>query len=233
MEEDEVPKASDTKRENEAGGWTEVKDNEDPVNENKEEIVPDETIHEPAVGKGLSGVLQLLKEQGTLKESVEWGGRNMDKKKSKLVGIYGDEGQKEIRIERTDEFGWILTPKEAFRIISHKFHGKGPGKMKQEKRMKQYQEELKLKQMKNSDTPLLSVERMREAQAQLKIPYLVLSGHVKPGQTSDPRSRFATVEKDLPGGLTPMLGDRKVEHFLGIKCKVEPGNMGLSKKPKS
>uniref|UniRef100_A0A7N2L5I4 Uncharacterized protein n=1 Tax=Quercus lobata TaxID=97700 RepID=A0A7N2L5I4_QUELO len=36
-------------------------------------------------------------------------------------------------------------------------------------------------------------------------------------QTSDPRSGFATVEKDFPGGLTPMLGDRKVEHFFGIK----------------
>jgi U4/U6.U5 tri-snRNP-associated protein 1 len=34
--------------------------------------------------------------------------------------------------------------------------------------------------MKNSDTPLLSVERMREAQARMKIPYLVLSGDVKP-----------------------------------------------------
>jgi len=29
-------------------------------------------------------------------------------------------------------------------------------------------------------------------------------------QTSDPRSGFATVDKDLPGGLTPMLGDKKV-----------------------
>lgn len=74
-----------------------------------------------------------------------------------------------------------LTPKEAFRLLSHKFHGKGPGKMKEEKRMKQYQEELKLKQMKNSDTPSLSVQRMREAQAQLKTPYIVLSGNVKPG----------------------------------------------------
>lgn len=53
--------------------------------------------------------------------------------------------------------------------------------MKQEKRMRQYQEELKIKQMKNADTPSLSVERMREAQAQLKTPYLVLSGNVKPG----------------------------------------------------
>lgn len=66
-------------------------------------------------------------------------------------------------------------------MISHKFHGKGPGKMKQEKRMKQYYEELKMKQMKSSDTPSLSVERMRESQARLKTPYLVLSGHVKPG----------------------------------------------------
>ena len=47
--------------------------------------------------------------------------------------------------------------------------------------MRQYQEELKIKQMKNADTPSLSVSRMREAQAQLKAPYLVLSGNVKPG----------------------------------------------------
>ena len=53
--------------------------------------------------------------------------------------------------------------------------------MKQEKRIRQYQEQLKVKQMNNSDTPSLSVERMREAQSRLKTPYLVLSGHVKPG----------------------------------------------------
>ncbi|KAM3683684.1 hypothetical protein ACB094_12G165500 [Castanea mollissima] len=207
MQEDEEPKASDEEIKDETGGWTEVKDvskDEHPADEDKEEIVPDETIHEVAVGKGLSGALKLLKERGTLKESIEWGGRNMDKKKSKLVGIVGDDEskeprssslidyRKEIRIERTDEFGRIMTLKEAFRLISHKFHGKGPGKMKQEKRMKQYLEELKLKNMKNSDTPSDSVERMREAQMQLKTPYLVLSGHVKPWQTGDPRS--ATVE---------------------------------------
>lgn len=244
MDEDEVPGASEQDRENgenEVGGWTEVIDtsaDEKPANEDNDEVVPDETIHEIAVGKGLSGALKLLKDRGTLKETIEWGGRNMDKKKSKLVGIVDDDHQtdnrfKDIRIERTDEFGRIVTPKEAFRMLSHKFHGKGPGKMKQEKRMKQYQEELKLKQMKNSDTPSLSVERMREAQAQLKTPYLVLSGHVKPGQTSDPASGFATVEKDFPGGLTPMLGDRKVEHFLGIKRKAEAGNSGTPKKPKT
>ncbi|KAF7151999.1 hypothetical protein RHSIM_Rhsim01G0112900 [Rhododendron simsii] len=226
MEEDIAPKALDQETNDEDGGWTEVKDTdkeEHAADDDKEEILPDETIHETAVGKGLSGALKLLKDRGTLKETVEWGGRNMDKKKSKLVGIYENDGQKEIRIERLDEFGRILTPKEAFRLLSHKFHGKGPGKTKQEKRIREYHEELKVKQMKNSDTPSESVERMREAQARLKTPYLVLSGNVKPGQTSDPSSGFATVEKDLPGGLTPMLGDRKVEHFLGIKRKGHAG----------
>jgi hypothetical protein len=124
MQEDEEPKASDEEIKDEAGGWTEVKDvsaDEDLPNEDKEEIVPDETIHEVAVGKGLSGALKLLQERGTLKESIDWGGRNMDKKKSKLVGIVdADEPKetrstslvdhkKEIRIDRLDEFGRIVS----------------------------------------------------------------------------------------------------------------------------
>ncbi|PKI48461.1 hypothetical protein CRG98_031083 [Punica granatum] len=163
-DEDEAPVASDNEHKDEAGGQTEVNENRNDdrsLDEDKEEIAPDETIHEAAVGKGLSGALKLLKERGTLRETIEWGGGNMDKKK------------------RIGGYAHMLIPKEAFHSLSHKFHGKGPGKRKQEKRMKQYQEELK--QMKNVDTPSLSAERMREAQAQKKTPYLALSGHVKHG----------------------------------------------------
>ncbi|CAM8981456.1 unnamed protein product [Rhodiola kirilowii] len=213
----------------ETGSWADVKETAKDESVADEDIVLDETIHEVPVGKGLFGALKLLKERGSLKESVEWGGRNADKKKSKLVGISDTNEAKEIHIERVDEFGRIMTPKEAFRQLSHAFHGKEPGKMKKEKRIKQAQEELKMKKMKNSDTPSLSVERMREAQARMQTPYLVLSGHV---QTSDPRSGFATVEKGFPGSLTPMLGDRKVEHFLGIKIKPEHGEMPRPKRPK-
>jgi len=95
----------------EDGGWTEVKEteNNEPAIEEDEEAAPDGAIHEAAVGKGLSGALRLLKERGTLKETIEWGGRNMDKKKSKLVGIIDEEGPKEIHIERTDEYGRIVS----------------------------------------------------------------------------------------------------------------------------
>jgi U4/U6.U5 tri-snRNP-associated protein 1 len=231
---------------NAGGGWMEVKEEHDDDKEQEmeeaevqaqDEPEKEEVVSEVSVGKGLAGALQLLKERGTLKETVEWGGRNMDKKKSKLVGITDKEDKfrnREIILDRVDEFGRTMTPKEAFRKLSHKFHGKGPGKMKQEKKMKQYEEEMKLKQMSAGDTPLLSMEKMREAQAKMHTPYIVISGHIKPGQTSDPRSGFATVEKASIGSLTPMLGDKKVEHFLGIKRKPEAGNMKppLPKKPK-
>jgi U4/U6.U5 tri-snRNP-associated protein 1 len=67
-----------------------------------------------------------------------------------------------------------MTPKEAFRELSYRFHGKRPGKKNQEKGRKRIQ----LKQMINSDGPSRSVERMWEAQKQLKRPYIVLSDHV-------------------------------------------------------
>ncbi|KAL3642832.1 hypothetical protein CASFOL_013647 [Castilleja foliolosa] len=171
----------DLRMKDEYGGWSSVKEtikDETLAKEEEKEVVVDATIHEAAVGKGLAGALKLLKDRGALKETIEWCGRNMDKKKSKLVGIYDNDAEKEIRIDRTDEYGRILTPKEAFRQHSHKFHGKGPGKTKQEKRMRQYEEDLKVEKMKNSDMPSLSVERMREAQAKLQTPYLVLSGNV-------------------------------------------------------
>ncbi|XP_037431643.1 SART-1 family protein DOT2-like [Triticum dicoccoides] len=151
-----------------AGIEDQVKDGEDAA------VKPDEVLHEAEIGKGLAGALRLLKDRGTLDEGGE---KISDKKKSKPVGI--KDGPKEINIERTDEFGRVMTMKEAFRELSRKFHGKGPGKTKQEKRQRKYQDELKTKRMKSSDTPLMSAEKMREAQARNKTPYLVLSGNAR------------------------------------------------------
>lgn len=41
-----------------------------------------------------------------------------------------------VKLEYIDDDGHILNSKEAFRYLSHKFHGKGPGKNKVEKRIK-------------------------------------------------------------------------------------------------
>lgn len=104
--------------------------------------------------------------------------RGILKKKRKFVEIGGGDGDadavKEIVIERRDEFGRIMTPKEAFRRLSHKFHGKGPGLKKQEKRMRRYLQELKMKKMETADTPSFSAQRLREELARIQSPYLVL-----------------------------------------------------------
>ena len=48
--------------------------------------------------------------------------------------------------------------------------------MKQEKSMKEYREELKLKKMNTWDTHLMSMEKMCDIQAKLHTHYIVLSG---------------------------------------------------------
>ena len=53
--------------------------------------------------------------------------------------------------------------------------------MKQEKPIKQYQDELKLKQINTMDTHLMSMEKMCGIEGKLHTPYIVLSGKIKPG----------------------------------------------------
>lgn len=52
------------------------------------------------------------------------------------------EGYKpNVKLDYIDDNGRILNAKEAFRYLSHKFHGKGPGKNKIEKRLKKVEQE--------------------------------------------------------------------------------------------
>lgn len=81
-----------------------------------------------------------------------------------------------IEIEYVDERGRALSAKEAFRKLSHRFHGKGSGKTKQEKRMKKIQEEDTMKKMSSTDTPLNTVAMMKSKLKTESSAYIVLSG---------------------------------------------------------
>ena len=52
-----------------------------------------------------------------------------------------------VKLEYVDDGGRLMNEKEAFRHLSHKFHGKGSGKIKTEKRMKKIMEESMMKNM--------------------------------------------------------------------------------------
>ena len=70
-----------------------------------------------------------------------------------------------------------MNQKEAFRHLSHRFHGKGSGKLKTEKRMKKVMEESMMRNMSSTDTPLQTLEKLRERQKESATPYIVLTGN--------------------------------------------------------
>ncbi|KAF3911381.1 hypothetical protein ABW20_dc0101619 [Dactylellina cionopaga] len=49
----------------------------------------------------------------------------------------------DVKIEYKDEYGREMNQKEAFKYLSHQFHGKGSGKQKTEKKLKKYEDEKK------------------------------------------------------------------------------------------
>lgn len=82
----------------------------------------------------------------------------------------------EINLEYTDDSGRRLeTPKDAFRYMCYKFHGKGPGKNKIDKRLRKQALESKLKQAQSTDGLTPSTSQMISKQKELNAPYIVLS----------------------------------------------------------
>ena len=142
---------------------------------------------------------------GQLNENDMWDGRTNDKKTLALSRVkeaeelaMGDfDGHKfDFKLDKYDEFGRKMTPKEAFRDLCHRFHGIEPSRTKKDKRLKAYEQEIKAKKMSEGDTPLKSMDKVKAVQMMQASPYVVLSGKIHAGQTSDPLSRYATTDKE-------------------------------------
>jgi hypothetical protein len=69
-------------------------------------------------------------------------GRTKDKRVIDVAGEPEEEESDDVVLTYKDEFGREMTKKEAFREISYKFHGRRPGKKKQEQRLIRYYKEL-------------------------------------------------------------------------------------------
>ena len=109
------------------------------VSESSVAEAPDEEVVEfvhkqPLAARGMAAALALIRESGDLKASAELAGRAKDDRAYDPSS--GDLG---VKIEYRDEFGRKLTQKEAFRQLSYRFHGQGPSKKKQEKRLREMQ----------------------------------------------------------------------------------------------
>jgi len=102
-------------------------------------------FEEPLVETGLASTLSFLKSKGKneLKDSSFQVGRKNDNKYAfhgRDVELEKLDEEIDFRLEYKDADGRNLTPKEAFRLLSYKFHGMDPGKNKVAKRLRQIEE---------------------------------------------------------------------------------------------
>ncbi|MFH4974329.1 hypothetical protein AB6A40_001038 [Gnathostoma spinigerum] len=82
----------------------------------------------------------------------------------------------EIQITYTDHLGREMEMKDAFRVLSWKFHGKGPGKKQIEKRQAKQDKKELMKKMNSMDTPLGTLNKQLRKQELQQTPYIILSG---------------------------------------------------------
>lgn len=93
--------------------------------------------------------------------------------------------QPDVEIVYHDEFGRKMTPKEAWKSLSHKFHGKTSGRMKTEKRMRKIEEERKAAYMAAGDTPTGMTDAFARRQQKTGEAHMVLSVGNKGSVTTD------------------------------------------------
>jgi U4/U6.U5 tri-snRNP-associated protein 1 len=175
-------------------------DNNDDDNEDCSELL----YKEPVLDRGLSSCLKLAITKGYLeheevkknakltKQNIEAVNymvedrnfydiddkytRGRDRFSGPLVDFQEKSNYKpNVKIDYVDEKGRNMNEKEAFRYLSHRFHGKGSGKKKTEKRNKKDKEAEALNAMSSTDTPLNTVALLVEKQKQTQQPFVVLS----------------------------------------------------------
>ncbi|XP_059161083.1 U4/U6.U5 tri-snRNP-associated protein 1-like [Physella acuta] len=187
------------------GGWNEVDIDENPVDIRAEEaaVLEEEPIAGEGVGAALklaikkgylenenpkklppmsTKYLELQAQNYTIQDKryddLDEKNRKRDRYQGGMITEFKekDSYKPDVKLDYVDESGRNLCAKEAFRQLSHRFHGKGSGKKKTEKRSKKVDEELLMKRMSSTDTPLNTLSLLKDKQKSEKSPYIVLSG---------------------------------------------------------
>eukprot|EP01119_Soliformovum_irregulare_P001288 TRINITY_DN11011_c0_g1_i1.p1 TRINITY_DN11011_c0_g1~~TRINITY_DN11011_c0_g1_i1.p1 ORF type:complete len:769 (-),score=320.14 TRINITY_DN11011_c0_g1_i1:6-2312(-) len=149
--------------------------NPDASDDGESDHTLEKVMEEPAVATGIYATLAFLREKGSQETKLEtMSGRKNDLQVDYALAAH--DPAPGIRLDYIDEFGRQMTPKEAFRALSHKFHGKMPGKNKQDKRLKAHLEQQRMLKMSNTDTPLGTAKILRQETERTQLPYVVLSG---------------------------------------------------------
>lgn len=77
-------------------------------------------------------------------EYARYENKQRDQNESRAItDVFNREYKPDVQLKYVDEFGRHMNQKEAFKHLSHQFHGKGSGKQKTEKHLKKIEDEKK------------------------------------------------------------------------------------------
>lgn len=86
-------------------------------------------------------------------EHARWENKQRDQHDARhMADVFNREYKPDVQLKYVDEYGRLMNQKEAFKHLSHQFHGKGSGKMKTEKRLKKIDEEKQREAMSTLDS---------------------------------------------------------------------------------
>lgn len=186
---------------------------------NQESIQDIEEKAEPLVRNGVGSTLLLLKQRGLIREPTKeeksrafkfdqhqrWlATRKLerliesDNKKKTSKSIIDQDYNPQIELKYYDENGRLLDSKEAYKELSHQFHGKTSGKQKTEKKLKKLEQEKSIKIMSYTDTPLNTSLALKEKQKSLGSAHVVISKGIIEQEESNIVNtviKFPTIER--------------------------------------
>lgn len=86
-------------------------------------------------------------------EHARWENKQRDQQESRqMADIFNREYKPDVQLKYVDDHGRTMNQKEAFKHLSHQFHGKGSGKQKTEKYLKRIEDERKRESMSTLDS---------------------------------------------------------------------------------
>ncbi|CAM9309961.1 unnamed protein product [Ascophyllum nodosum] len=149
---------------------------------------------QPRAMDGVAATLALLRPTGVLTEKFQKSGRAKDARKFHgETGETREERESGAKLEYRDKWGRELTRREAWRNVCYHFHGYGSAAKKQEKRIKQVEEEKK----KERAMDLQRLKTLQQTQAITKQAYVVVQGGSQVGAALPPPPSVASAGLDL------------------------------------
>ncbi|MCJ1340519.1 hypothetical protein MMC09_005815 [Bachmanniomyces sp. S44760] len=86
-------------------------------------------------------------------EYARWENKQRDQQESRqMAEVFSREYKPDVQLKYVDEFGRSMNQKEAFKHLSHQFHGKGSGKLKTEKHLKRIEDDKKQEAISSLDS---------------------------------------------------------------------------------